>query len=244
MVRYASESRVAEKIELITNALLLTRTMSEALIDAGLTQIRMSIYGLSTEKYREMCGADVDFDAIVANVRGFHDANLRRGRPTRVYVKTMDCALNGREDEERFKALFGEACDIYAVESVVPNVQGVDYSTWLKGGTPRYNALGVNLPEIRVCPQPYHLITICPDGRVVPCSNESMMGIGDCGRQTLADIWRGDLLRQCQVKMLDGSKAFGGVCATCAIVQCRPFPEDILDNDVEALRMRFAPVAG
>lgn len=239
MVRYAAEKQVAEKIELITNGVLLTREMSTALINAGLTQIRISIYGLSSEKYKEICNANVEFDSILNNVRFFYEENIRLGGKTKVYVKTMDCTLDNKEDEEKFVQLFEKYCDIYAIESVVPNVQGIDYSVWLKDGTPNYNALGVVLPPIKICPQPFHLITICPDGRVVPCSNETMMGIGDCNVQSLTDIWRGEILHQCQRKMLDGSVPFGGVCEKCAIVQCRPFPEDILDHDVERLKKLY-----
>ncbi len=240
MVRYANEKQVAEKIELITNGLLLTPEMSRALIAAGLTQLRISIYGLSSEKYLDICDTRVNFDDIVSNVRYFSEENRRCGSKTKIYVKTMNCTLDGPEDENKFVELFEKYCDIYAIESVVPNVQGIDYSVWIKEETPHYNALGVTLPTIHVCPQPFHLITICPDGRVVPCSNESMMGVGDCNTQKLTDIWRGNVLRQCQSKMLDGSVAFGGVCASCSIVQCRPFPEDILDNDVERLKKIYS----
>ena len=239
MVRYASERDVAETIELITNGTLLTPETSRALLDAGLTQVRVSIYGLSSAKYLEICGAKVDFDQLVDNVRVFYEENRRRGSRTKIYIKTINCTLDGPEDERTFVELFAKYCDIYAVESVVPNVQGVDYSVWIAEGRPHYNSSGVPLPTIHVCPQPFHLMTICPDGRAVPCSNETMMGIGDCNTQSLPEIWRGDTLRQCQRRMLDGSVAFGGVCTDCAIVQCRPFPEDILDHDAERLKTYY-----
>ncbi len=240
MIGYASEKNIAEKIELITNGLLLTPDMSRALIQAGLSQLRVSIYGLSSEKYLDICNTRVDFDEIVNQVRFFYEENKRLGSKTKIYIKTMDCTLDNQNDEKKFVQLFEKYCDIYAIESVVPNVQGIDYSVWLKEGTPNYNALGVILPPIRVCPQPFHLITICPDGRVVPCSNENMIGVGDCNEQTLTEIWKGEKLRQCQYRMLDGSVAYGGVCEKCTIVQCRPFPEDILDNDVERLKKIYS----
>ena len=239
MIRYASENQIAEKVELITNAVLLTQEMSTALINAGLSRIRISIYGLSSAKYKELCDTDVEFEKIVNNVRFFYEENVRLGKKTIVYVKTMDCSLEDKGDEEKFIQLFGDYCDSYAIESVVPNVQGIDYSLWIKEDTPDHNALGVKLPSIQICPQPFHLITICPDGRVVPCSNETMSGIGNCNTQSIIDIWRGETLRQCQRRMLDGNVAYGGVCEDCKIVQCRPFPEDILDNDTERLKKLY-----
>jgi len=239
MIEYATQKQVAEKIELISNGILLTPEISRALIGSGLSQIRISIYGTSAEKYKSICDTVVDFDRIVDNVRFFYEENVRSGGKTKVYVKTMDCCLDDKEDENKFVSLFEKYCDLYAIESVLPNVEGLDYSPWLKNGIPQYNSLGVKLPPIKICPQPFHLITICPDGRVVPCSNETMMGVGDCNTQTLTDIWRGETLRQCQRRMLDGSVAFGGVCEKCTIVQCRPFPEDILDGDAERLKTLY-----
>lgn len=238
MVRYAAEKNVVEKMELITNGILLTPEMSKQLIDAGLERLRVSIYGLSSEKYREISDRDVDFDKLVANVRFFYEEKQRTNPKIQMYVKTMDCCLENDEDKEKFLELFENYCDSYAIETVVPNVQGLDYSKWLDG-TPKYNALNFELPDIKICPQPYHLVTICPDGRVTPCSNETMIGIGDCNTQSFVDIWNGQILKDCQKRMLNGSKNFGGVCDTCDIVQCRPFLEDILDNDVERLKKLY-----
>jgi len=238
MVRYAAEKRVAEKMELITNGILLTPVMSLKLIEAGLERLRVSIYGLSSEKYMEIADREVDFDELVNNVKFFYTEKEKLNPNIKMYVKTMDCCLESDLEKNRFIELFGNYCDSYAIETIVPNVQGLDYSKWLDG-IPKHNALGFELPDISICPQPYHLVTICPDGRVVPCSNESMMGIGDCNNESFVDIWNGRLLKGCQIKMLDGAKNFGGVCGTCAIVQCRPFPEDILDNDIDKLKLLF-----
>jgi len=239
MISYAHKNNVAEKIELITNGILLTPEMSKKLIAAGLTQLRVSIYGLSNSKYKEIALRNVDFNKIVENVKFFYEEKNHQKKDIKVYVKTMDVSLDNENDKEKFISIFKNHCDSFAIESVVPNVQGLDYSKWLEK-TPLYNALGVNLPEIKVCPQPYHLVTICPDGRVVPCSNETMIGIGNINSETFYDIWNGKILKEVQRNMLNGSKNYKGVsCETCTIVQCRPFPEDILDNDVDRLMQIF-----
>lgn len=236
MVRYASEKKVAHKMELITNGILLTPEMSKNLIDAGLERLRVSIYGLSSQKYKDIALRNINFEKLVENVKFFYEEKKRQKKDISVYVKTMDCSLDKKEDKELFIKLFENYCDSYAIESVVPNVQGLDYSQWLDD-TPKYNALGFKLPEIKVCPQPYHLVTICPDGRVVPCSNETMIGIGDINKESFSDIWNGKILKECQQKMLNGSKNYiGASCETCTIVQCRPFPEDILDDDIAKLK--------
>ncbi len=235
-VRYAADKKVSEKMELITNGTLLTPEMSVKLIDAGLERLRVSIYGLSDKKYEEVCRRKVDFDSIVRNVKFFYEEKERKNKNLNVYVKTMDVSLDSEDDKKRFIEIFKDYCDAYAIEQVVPNVQTLDYSKWLDK-TPNYNALGFSLPDINVCPQPYHLVTVCPDGRVVPCSNETMTGIGNIREENFSDIWNGAILRQVQQKMLEGSKNYKGVaCETCSVVQCRPFPEDILDDHIERLK--------
>jgi radical SAM protein with 4Fe4S-binding SPASM domain len=236
MVRYAAKRRVADVIELITNATLLTHEVSTALIEAGLSRLRVSIYGVSASTYKELCGADIDFDRILDNVGFFYKENVKLGGKTTVYIKTMDCALKDKEEETRFIELFGDHCDIYSVELVRPNVPGIDYSAWLEEERPAENASGIKLPIINVCPQPFHLLTICPDGRVMPCTCDFMTSMGQCADQSLKNIWLGDTLRRFQRSMLDGSANAGDICKQCSIVQCRPFPEDILDHDVERLK--------
>lgn len=239
MVDYGVKSGVAEKVELITNAIRLKPEVSCRLIESGLSQLRVSIYGLNAEKYQDVAKRKVNFETIVENVKFFYEEKVRQNSNAIVYVKTMDVSLDEQYDEKYFIDLFEKYCDVYAIERVVPNVQGLDYSAWLEK-TPLYNALGVDLPEIKICPQPYHLVTVCPDGRVVPCSNETMVGIGNVGDESLVDIWNGQKLRQVQKDMIKGSRNYRGVsCETCTIVQCRPFPEDLLDDGVEKLHQVF-----
>jgi MoaA/NifB/PqqE/SkfB family radical SAM enzyme len=240
MVRYASEKGIADTIEMITNATLLTHEISTALIEAGLSRLRVSIYGVSASRYKELCGAQIDFDGLLDNVRFFYEEKVRLQKNTAVYVKTMDCALKSKEEEDRFIQLFGDFCDSYAVELVRPWVDGIDYSPWLREENLTSNVLGVKLPAINVCPQPFHLMTICPDGRVLPCACETMISLGECTTQSLKDIWCGDTLRRFQRSMLDGCANAGDRCKGCSMVQCRPFPEDILDNDVERLKALYA----
>jgi radical SAM protein with 4Fe4S-binding SPASM domain len=236
MIRYAAQKEIAESIELITNATLLTRELSTELVGSGLSRLRVSIYGMSAMKYKELCNADVDFEKIVENVRFFYEENARQGHKVTVHVKTMDCALNDKDEEAGFIKLFGDYCDIYSVELVRPNVPGIDYSVWLDEEKPASNALGIALPEISVCPQPFHLLTICPDGRVVPCTCDFMFSVGDCATQSLSEVWHGETLRRFQRSMLDGASTAGAICEKCTIVQCRPFPEDVLDHDVGRLK--------
>lgn len=239
MIDYAAKQDIAEQIELITNGTLLTPEMSRRILDTnGLTRIRFSIYGLSSQVYRDICQREINFDVVLNNIRYFYEERERRGANVRIYSKIMDCCLSGEEEKEKFVSLFSDYCDVYAIEEVIPNVTGIDYSEWLDGVETR-NALGFQLPEIKICPQPYHLVTIRPDGKVVPCQKEYMTPVGDCTQESFVDIWNGPELFEFQKKMLDGNVCMGGPCAECQVVQWRPFPEDILDGAVDKLKKLY-----
>ena len=54
-VAYAKNANVADRIEVVTNAVALTPAMSDKLIDAGADRLRISINGLSDEDYHNNC---------------------------------------------------------------------------------------------------------------------------------------------------------------------------------------------
>ncbi len=78
--------------------------MSDALIAAGLSRLVVSLQGTTQDKYRDVCGADIDFPSFIDNLRYFFN---HKGK-THVYFKIVDCALDGKEDEQRFYDVFGD----------------------------------------------------------------------------------------------------------------------------------------
>ena len=54
MIRRLAEAHVTDRIEIVTNASLLTHEMTDRLLEAGLTYLRISLQGLSAEKYKEI----------------------------------------------------------------------------------------------------------------------------------------------------------------------------------------------
>ena len=231
MVRYAFRRGCAERTEILTNGLLLAPFVSDELIRAGLDRMVISVQGTSAEKYREVCGRDVDFDKFLENLRHLH---YRKG-PMQVHIKAIDCALDGPEDVARFYDLFGSLCDTMAVEKAGPIYPGVEYNEKVPlSGMTQY---GVVSSRPRVCSQPFASMQINPDGKVVPCySAEYPVILGDVNRESLLEIWEGPKLRGFRLRMLEGRDCVSRVCATCKIIDHRMSPEDSLDAAAERLR--------
>lgn len=234
MIKYVVSKNVAMKVEILTNASLLTPEMSDALISAGLGRLVVSLQGTSKEKYKDVCGADINFETFVNNLKYFFS---NKGE-AEMYLKIVDSALDGEEDTKKFYEIFGDICDSLAIEHTVPIHSGINYEKILKGKKMSHTQFGLPITELKVCPQPFFTMQINPDGKIVPCySFEYPEIMGDTNSQSMLEIWNGKKFQDFRRKMLDvGVKNASKNCAECNISKYRLFPEDVLDNDAERLK--------
>lgn len=233
MVEYAVSKDVANIVEILTNGSLLTPKMADSLISSGLSRLVVSLQGTSKDKYREVCEANIDFDNLVESLRYFF---INKGN-VQVYIKIIDCALDSKDDEQRFYEIFGDICDTMAIEHAVPIHSGVEFEKILKDKDISVTQFGLPVSEVQICPQPFFHLQINPDGKVVPCFSFEYPGImGDCNSQSVYEIWHGKQFQHFRRTMLDGIKNVCEVCAKCNIIKYRLFPEDVLNNDAERLK--------
>lgn len=233
MIKYAVSKNVAHTMEMLTNASLLTPELSDSLISAGLSRLVVSLQGTTKDIYYKICGANIDFEKFIENLRYFFN---NKGA-AQVYIKIVDSALQGREDEENFYKIFGDICDTMAIEYAVPIHSGVDYDNILENKEMSLTQFGLPVSEVQICPQPFFTMQINPDGKVVPCfSFEYPEIIGDCNNQSLYEIWNGKNFQKFRRVMLNGTRHVCQICAECNIIKYRMFPEDVLNNDAERLK--------
>ncbi len=238
MVRMAKEAGIADRIEIITNASLLTRELSDELIDAGVTNLRVSLQGISSESYRQTSGADLDFDAFVKQLEYFHLAG--KPKSARLFVKTMDCSLKPGE-EDLFYRLFDDKASRMHVERVMPVYDGVEATQALGSGrTDRY---GVPHKPRLVCPLPFFSMAVWPDGEISSCDaiyKSSILGNVNCGETTLKQAFTGARNRAFQINLLRGSKNSIPGCSKCCAPDDVSHPMDELDDAAPDLILRYA----
>lgn len=236
MVKYAALKNIANTTEILTNGSLLTKKMSDALISAGLSRLVVSLQGTTKEKYKKISKADIDFEKFIANLKYFFE---HKGK-TQMYIKIIDCALDGKKDEKRFYKIFGNISDTIAVEHTVPIHSGVNYKKILKNKKMSLTQFGLPVLKVKICPQPFFHLQINPDGKVVPCYSFEYPGImGDCNDQSVVEIWNGKKFQNFRRKMLDGIKNASLACSKCNLIKYRLFPEDVLNNDVGRLKKLY-----
>lgn len=236
MVKYAKGAEISEKMEIITNGSLLTKEISDGLIESGLSQIRISIEALDEDIYEEITGVKVDFSKLINNIRYLYENK----KDMHINVKIINYAIKSAEDEQRFYEIFENICDTMAIECLVEASSKVDYST-MKDKIGNKTLRGHALDSISICPQPYYLMQICPDGKVFPCcSLENAPVMGNCSNEDIVDIWNGKIYNDFRLKMLDGASNMNNICASCSAYKYNMFPEDkIYPEDVPRLKKLY-----
>ncbi|WP_271629577.1 radical SAM/SPASM domain-containing protein [Caldicellulosiruptor sp. DIB 104C] len=236
MVRYAKERNIAENVEIITNGLLLNKKLSISLIEAGLDKLRVSIQGISAEKYKNIAGVDIDFELLLDNLRFFYE---NRGN-TKVYIKVIDCALENENEENNFFEIFGDICDFIAIEHLVPIVEQIDYNKLSKGKPFNLTANGTSVLDVKICPQPFYMMEINPDGNVFPCCSVPYpISVGNVLEESVVDIWNGPKFTTFRRRMLEGVQHASYICSKCKSYKYRIFKEDVLDDYAEQLKKLY-----
>jgi radical SAM protein with 4Fe4S-binding SPASM domain len=240
MVAYAKEKNAAERVEILTNASLLTKKMSDDLLRAGLTRLIISLQGTSSRKYKDVCGVGIEFDEFLDNL-AYHYRNKGKSQ---VHIKIIDLALEDEIDKKKFYDLFGDVCDTIGIEIAGPIFPNVDYEKVLPSDRKILTQYGREKQDATVCPQPFFTMQINPDGNIVPCYSVTYPEIlGNARNQHLVDVWNGESYSNFRLKMLDGINNASNTCRQCNIVRHRFQPEDRLDHAVARLKPLFTPLA-
>ncbi len=228
MIKIAKESGAFDKIEFISNGSLLTPELSDALIDNGLDCLRISLQGLTSEKYKEVCGATVDFDQFMEQLRYFY----KKSGKTQLFVKILDISLEAG-DEEKFYSLFSDCSDRMFIEKVQPTYDGVELTNNLLSIEDRY---GKVIEKRKVCPLPFFMLGIFPNGDVQPCDNlYRPVILGNVNSDSIVDMWHSEKLRDFWKLQLRGERKDHPKCSLCCAPDDVVQPLDVLDRDTDTL---------
>ena len=183
MIAYAKKAGVGTMTS-FTNAILLDEKMAEAILDAKLDLLELSIDAFSEELYREFRGT-VYLQQVVRNAEDFIMARNARGQETktRVVVSAVDCP-EFQPEKELFRKFWEERADMVIFRP---------YHTY--GG--RLAPLPVHeIVEVVPCAQLWTRFSINPWGQVNGCFNdwadEELVGDLNVPGQTIAKIWRSE----------------------------------------------------
>lgn len=213
LVRYARQSGYVERVEIVTNGTFLTPEMSKGLIDAGLTRLRVSVEGNSSDTYLKYAKRSIDYDNLVKNIEYFYK---NRGE-TKVYVKVMDYMLHSKAETEEFIARFEPISDALQIEHLTPVIHGIDFTSLCDSHSLNIRQTGGVYDDVEVCALPFYMLQLNPDGKIFPCCSFRVPEpLANINEKSLYDVWNSDTLRNFQLNMLDaGAAGMGGICEKC-----------------------------
>jgi len=236
MIEYAKSADIFERIDIITNASILNRETSNALIDAGLSKLMISLQGLSSEKYREVCGVSWDIDEMIDNITYFY----KNRKSCLVFIKIIDAILSGKDEEIKFFELFGNICDTIFVEHLITLEQQMGDHNGKADNTRNLNNEIYHYAD--VCPVIFYHINVNADGDVFPCPVPGLQrsfSLGNIKEVGIRDIWNGNRRKNLIREHLKLNRKNIGICKSCVTYACINDSNERLDEYADGLLQLF-----
>lgn len=233
MIRMVKAAGITERVDIITNASLLTPEYSDRLLEAGLDVLRVSLQGVSSDAYWETSRVKLDFEEFCQNLAYFY---RRRGN-CRLYVKVVDAAL-GQGEEDLFFERFASITDRMFIDRIKPVYSGVEYTENQRNlSVDRYG----NVHDKRVvCPQPFYMLSVWANGDVAPCDAlYKACPLGNVRESTLRTMWESERKREFCRLHLRGLRESDPACVKCCAPDDVQHEEDVLDYSRAELLKHF-----
>ncbi len=222
MIRYIKQADICERIKLFTNGLLLNPDLNAGLAEAGLDFLRVSVEGVSPQRYMELCNVDIKYDEFLNNIADYYRIK-KRGR---LVAKIIDVNLTDVEKKKFFDD-FSQITDLCAVE----DIHGWTYSSMkdFSLGIRKKTFDGVPVKEKMVCPYPFYSMTVnCLGITTIGCCDWALKTeIGNAARESVVDIWNGKQMFNFRMMHLQHRREENPACACCSHMQINP---DSLDG--------------
>jgi len=237
IVREIVENNIAETVEITTNGSLLTPSMSDSLVAAGLNILRISVNGLSSEEYQQRCRANINFEEYVKNIEYFYS---HRGQ-AKLCIKILDYMVQDPARYKQFLDIFEPICDVTVVESLTEMTPEINYKEFA-GENFQFDHTQhhTTLSATQICSMPFYSFTINCNGDVQVCCRPGGPYLGNAALAHIKDIW-GKSAVSFQRRMLDGV-AKVPICESCTFMKYRVLPEDVLDPYVPEIKQRYNEV--
>ena len=212
--------KVARNVTLITNGSLLTQNLIDEIIDAGLSNIRISLQGVNKDDYYRVSAYKMDFDKFIANLE-YLNTNKRT---CKVCLKAP-VYNNDKSSYHDYYCLYNELCDDLIFEGLLPIVD----SDIIEQNSESNIFTNVKEVEARICPLPFYMLSIKSTGNVFPCCYSSETNdnarvqsllLGDISSSTIVDIWGSVKLNNVRTAILKEEYSKYPSCLSCPMRTC------------------------
>lgn len=178
---------------------------AQALLEAGLANMVLSLDSLDPEAYRLVRGTAARVDLAESNLRELVRLRDAGGHDTNLTLQMISMWANQSEAERFLKF----AADVGVDRAVVIRLERWDFDDTVVAELGEHTSAGYTAP----CNRPWQSVAILWDGRVVPCCHDynGEMVLGDLRRESLEEIWDKPVSRTFRDKNFDAA-----ICGKCA----------------------------
>lgn len=214
-IQYAKAAQIAEQLVLFTNGALLTEDLGTKVAHSGLDIIQISVEGVSAEKYKEVTGRTINYEAFLANI-----AHLYKEKPSActMHAKILDCNLSEEEKAKFYHDYAGISDECYIEELLDICPSDIMDTTLGKGKT--FTQEGRTLKEKKICTIPFYVMDINYDGSVDACSCDwrRKLIMGNVAQENLYHIWNGKIFQNFRQMQLKGQRKKCVACKDCKAI--------------------------
>lgn len=213
MARHLKASGQTERIEIHTNASLLTKESAIEIAKSGFSRIVVSLQGLDNSTYERVCGTHINWDRFYDNLRLLYE---NKDDDLKVYIKISEAALDKDtydRDKAQFYSLFENIADFVFVEKVTPLWRNINLNA-----KDTQNKFGQDHGDINYCSILFYKIVVAPDGEIYPCAGlPAPMSLGNIRESSLSDAWTGSQRQEFLKRHLQFSRYENLLCRDCFV---------------------------
>lgn len=237
MARYLKQSNVCREIRIYTNGALLSPEINRELVNSGINLIRISLEGLSSEDYKQICQATIDFEQLVENIRDLY--NQSRGK-CEVSVKLANVTIKSQSEADMFYDLFEPITDYRFIEDIVE-----EWPEFEEIVLPQDSLLANDWiwkkkekKGFTICTYSMTNMVVHANGRVGACAADWKLGTqyGDVRTNSLKEIWNSGKLREFQLMHLERRRNEIDVCRNCMVCGYDDV-DDVADVIIDKIKM-------
>lgn len=208
IIEFCSWARSEGIVDIIfvTNGTLLTKEISERIIDAGITKLRFSLDAYSKELY-EKIRVGANYEKTMDNIHYFLNLKKKMGKILPVTSVNFVLMEENEHEIESFKKYWSNHVDFIVVQNLLPT----DHTEVHVAGT---HAVAENFK----CPQPWQRLIVRSDGSVIPCTylNKHFMQLGNIHEKSIYDMWNSEFMDKLRNDQKNGLYKKYNACLNCS----------------------------
>lgn len=219
MLKMAIEYDIAERIEISSNASLLTLEIARKILElaktySGIIYLRFSIYSVIVEKNKNITKSPITVEDICGNVGRFKELREEQNVTNVItYAKMLNTFSN---ENELFIDLYKNIVDEVEIEQPM-NWSGYGNRNLLNSYDEEQLS-SIKKEELpKVCAYPFHTMAIQSNGDVVCCCVDwsRKTCVGNVKKESLLQIWQGERLKKLRALHLTGKRFLNDACKNC-----------------------------